>query len=115
VATTATFGSALQELLTERDLTGADLARMMKVSPPTVSAWAGNTKKPGYNNAVRLEEVLDVRPRGRFLELLGYAERPEQTEPITLEDHIRADDSLQPEDRRALLRVLDAMRRDGTR
>lgn len=63
------FKDALRELIGLRDLSQAEVARRMDVSQATVNAWAMGNKRPEYPNALTLEEVLDVQPRGRFLAL----------------------------------------------
>lgn len=105
------FGRMLQEALDERGLSQSDLARQLGVSQASVSAWSTGAKRPSRDNAIAVEVMLDVRPRGRFLDVLGYATPADDAEaPMLLEDHVRADDTITAEDRRTLLRLIRLIR-----
>lgn len=109
------FDEALREQLDMRDISQAELARRMKLSQATTNAWATGAKRPEYPNAVKLEEVLDVRPRGRFLQMLGYAAPAdgEAADQPSLEERIWMEEDISLADRRALVRFVTLARAEG--
>jgi transcriptional regulator with XRE-family HTH domain len=100
-----TFGDTLKELLSERGLPQAELARRMDITPQAVSAWISGGTIPTHGNVTRLEHELDVKPRGFLLGAAGYATDQPDSQP-TVESLIRSDPGLDPEDKRTLLRII---------
>lgn len=98
------FGDALKQLLTERNLSGNEVARRIGVTGTTISYWIAGKTQPTRDNVVRLEDELAVEPRGSLLALAGYSVVDPGTP--TVESLIRADPELDPEDKRVLLRIL---------
>lgn len=100
-----TFGDTLKALLRERDLPQAELARRLDITPQAVSAWISGGTIPTHGNVTRLEQELDVTPRGFLLAAAGYTANPPDEQP-TVESLIRTDPGLDPEDKRVLLRII---------
>ena len=106
-AAMSAFGRALDYELKDRGLSQTDLARMMGLTSSAVNAWVNAAKTPSRNNAERIEELLDIKPRGSLRRLLVA---PEASEGVPLEHYIRSDDSIPEEDRFALLRIMRNIR-----
>jgi transcriptional regulator with XRE-family HTH domain len=108
-----TFGQALDEELNSRGLSRSDLAREIGLSSTTVHSWIKEGKRPGRDNVLAVERVLDIRPRGRLAGMLGYAGEDGEAglPPMTLEQHIEADESISKASRVLLLELLAVVRR----
>lgn len=102
----------LAELIETSGLTKAEVARRVGVRPQAVTNWTGGQARPSRDHLGRLEDVLDVRPRGRLLHAYGHAsgDGPEPT--LTIEDAIRADRRISPEDKRVLLAIVERFTRN---
>jgi len=61
------FGRRLRDTLTLKGVSGAELARRVKVSPNAVSGWTTGSSAPDYKHLIRIIQALDVDPA----ELLG--------------------------------------------
>jgi transcriptional regulator with XRE-family HTH domain len=107
------FGEALGQLLHERGISQAELARRLNVTSSAVNLWVNGRAKPSRANVERIEDELAVDSRGSLLALLGYSREDEKSQP-TPESLIRADPGLAPEDRRVLLRILALARERRT-
>ncbi|MGH7343029.1 MAG: helix-turn-helix domain-containing protein [Candidatus Rokuibacteriota bacterium] len=103
-------------LLAELDVRGmrqAELARRLDVSPQAVSQWVTRKSEPGRDTLVRLEDLLDLN-RGELLALLGFRNPDDEPAPlVTLEEAIRSDESISPENKRALLRFVKLARAEA--
>jgi transcriptional regulator with XRE-family HTH domain len=88
----------------------AALARRLDISTQAVNQWAVGKTTPTRDRIVRLEDELAVQPRGSLLLLAGYSPNGSEDRP-TIESLIRADETLSPEDKRVLLRMLAVLRR----
>jgi transcriptional regulator with XRE-family HTH domain len=109
----AGFAEALEQLLTERNISQNELGRRIGVSGAAVNLWVQGRSAPTRKNVELILDELAVEPRGWLLELAGYsASCPETT--VSPEVAIRADPGLHPEDKRALLHVLRIARERHT-
>lgn len=98
------LGPALDQILTERGISQSELARRLDVTASAVNQWARGRATPSRDNIVRIEDELAVEPRGSLLALAGYTS--DDSEAPTVESLIRADPTLDPEDRRVILRII---------
>jgi transcriptional regulator with XRE-family HTH domain len=98
------FRQTLRALLDEHHMAQAELARRLGLSAQAVSAWLAGNVKPSHENVSRIEDVLNVEPRGSLLEAAGYLAGDQ--EAPTPESLLRHDPGLDPEDRRALVRLI---------
>lgn len=101
------FGQALDHELKAKGLNQTDLARMMGLTSSAVSGWVTGAKSPGKANAQRIEELLDVQPRGSLRRLLVAPDSPMD---LPVEHYIRSDETIPEEDRFALLRIMRNIR-----
>jgi transcriptional regulator with XRE-family HTH domain len=106
------FGEALGQLLHERGISQAELARRLDITSSAVNLWVNGRAKPSRVNVERIEDELAVDSRGSLLALLGYS-RENESQP-TPESLIRADPRIAPEDKRVLLRILALARERHT-
>ena len=108
-----TFGDRLTLELERKGLTQRELARQLNVSPQAVNGWVKGTAQPSWGRLVKLEDILGV-PRGELLAVLGYQPPADDGQRlVTLEDAIRADPSISPENKRALLRFVKMARTEA--
>lgn len=91
-------------------LTQRRLAEMLNVTQPTVHAWEVD-REPSLDQIAAIEAALELR-RGQLLRDAGYVDGDDPPSP---EQVIRSDETLTPEDRRALLDVLGLYRGRGGR
>lgn len=54
------FASSLRQLMENRNVTQADLALKIEVTPQTVSQYCNGISEPGYDNLVKIADYLDV-------------------------------------------------------
>lgn len=109
----ATFGDRLVMELERRGMTQRELAQRLDVSPQAVNGWVKGAGQPSWSRLLRLEDVLGV-PRGDLLAMLGYRPPADGGDRlVTLEDAIRADPEISPENKRALLRFVKLARADS--
>ena len=54
------FASSLRQLMEDRNVTQADLASKIEVTPQTVSQYCNGISEPGYDNLVKIADYLDV-------------------------------------------------------
>lgn len=103
--TVSRFGHALDQLLVERGISQAALARRLDVTSSAVNLWVKGRAQPTRDNIERIEDELAVEPRGELLQAAGYSPAANGSEP-TVESLIRADPGLDAEDKRVILRIL---------
>jgi transcriptional regulator with XRE-family HTH domain len=106
------FADRLAAELDLRGMRQAELARRLDVSPQAVSQWMTRKSEPGRDTLVRLENLLDLN-RGELLSLLGFRNPDDERGLITLEEAIRADVEISPENKRALLRFVKLARAES--
>lgn len=99
------FGPMLRSLLRDRGLSQAGFARTLGVTPTAVSYWISGQVKPSPERVIEIEDALELEPPGLLLDAIGYSRTAIDTGP-TVESLLRADPGLDPEDKRALLRLL---------
>jgi transcriptional regulator with XRE-family HTH domain len=99
------FGQALELILHERGMNQSELARRLDITASAVNLWVKGANQPSRNNIERIEDELAVNPRGSLLEAACYLPGGPQDSP-TVESAIRSDPTLDPEDKRVLLRIL---------
>lgn len=98
------LGDALAQLLHERGMSQSELGRRLGITGSAVNLWTRGKSRPSRENLERIEDELAVEPRGTLVRLAGYA-TPADDNP-TVEALLRADPGLDPEDKRAILRVI---------
>lgn len=54
------FASSLRQLMEDRNITQADIASKIGVTPQTVSQYCNGISEPGYDNLVKIADYLDV-------------------------------------------------------
>jgi transcriptional regulator with XRE-family HTH domain len=96
----------LKELIDIAALPKAELARRLGVSPQAVTNWTTGQARPSKANLTRLEEELDAQPPGALLHAFGYATGECRQSETSIEDAIRADRRISPEDKRVLLAIV---------
>src|SRR5262245_37220720 len=104
------FGDALGQLLADTGVSQAELGRRLEVSGQAVNQWVAGDTRPTRVNVETIEDVLAVEPRGLLLALAGYEV---EDHDVTIESVIRADKTLPAEDKRVLLRMVAALRRNA--
>jgi transcriptional regulator with XRE-family HTH domain len=90
-------------------LTQRQLADMLGVSQPAIHNWEHDTE-PSLDALAAVEDALGLR-RGQLVRDAGYVD----DDPPTIDDVIRSDDSLSPDDRRAVLDLVAFYRARGGR
>lgn len=101
------FGRALQDELKAKNINQTDLANRLGITSSAVSGWVTGARLPSRSNAERIEDELDIKPRGRLRRLLVAPESPVE---MPLEHYISSDNTIPEEDRYALLRVVRNIR-----
>lgn len=103
------IGQAIRNARVALGLSQGGLAEAVGVAQTTISKWELDAH-PSLDQIEAVCEALGL-PRGQLLRDAGYVDDA----PASPEEAIRADRSLRPEDRRALLDVLAAYRGRGRR
>lgn len=101
------FGRALEDELKAKNITQTEFAKRLGVTSSAVSGWATGAKYPSRGNAERIEEALDIQPRGRLRRLLVAPDSPTE---LPLEHYISNDETIPEDDRYALLRIVRNIR-----
>lgn len=60
--TARAFGRRLRQILGTKGVSGAELARRVKVSPNTVSGWTTGSSAPDHKHLIRIIQALDADP-----------------------------------------------------
>lgn len=60
-------GDRIRTARETRDITQAELARMLDISPQQLSQWEGEKVTPGQDNLVRICNVLQCPPKFFFV------------------------------------------------
>jgi transcriptional regulator with XRE-family HTH domain len=100
---------AIASELARSGMSKRDFARRLGVSHSTPNHWLDGTT-PEPDNLRRIEEVLDVQPRGRLLKLAAVYMNGHDVPPPSIEDAIAADETLTDRDRTVLFAVLQGIR-----
>mgnify|MGYP000989409913 CR=1 FL=1 len=58
----------LHKLRKEKGLSQAELAELVGTKRPVVSQWESGVRRPGYDNMVRLADLLGPEVHARFAE-----------------------------------------------
>jgi transcriptional regulator with XRE-family HTH domain len=107
-----TFSDALRALLAERRISQRELARRLGLSAQAVNGWMTDSSTPTRDNVERIEDELEVDPRGWLVDLAGYVTK--NSDGPIVESAIRSDPGLDPEDKRVLLRIVRLARERHT-
>lgn len=67
------LGEALDQLLHERAMSQAELGRRLDITGSAVNLWVRGRAKPSREHLERIEDELEVEPRGFLLGLAGYS------------------------------------------
>lgn len=106
------FGDRLVRELDTHGMSQRELARRLDVTPQAITNWVRGHGRPGRDNLVRLEDILGL-PRGELMTMFGYRSPDDTERLVTLEEAIRADPEISPENKRALLRFVKMARSEA--
>lgn len=82
-----TLGEKIRALREERDMTGRELAKVLSVSPSTLSQYESNTRIPSDDVKIKICDYFNVSVDY----LLGRADKPSSPE-VNDDDDIRIED-----------------------
>lgn len=97
----AAFAEALNDTLTVRGVTKAELAERIGKSASAVGNWTRGTDSPSPETVFAIEDALQLAA-GHLSRLLGFCPCEEQERP-GVEEALLADPALRPEHKSSLL------------
>ncbi len=104
------FGEALRVALAEREVRQVDLAKAIRTTQSSVSAWVTGAAEPAARTVFMIERVLDLPP-GSLSRILGYlpvdVEGP--SSHLSLEQFVARTSELEPRAKRVLLATYRAL------